>query len=163
MMTIARELKRSVFTIQIVVLMLICPIFVSSGVENASVHDEAPFFQMPISNNVQNDILILCDENRLSGNLVLAIFYIEGIHPETTAEIKTEIAKLVYLRDYWALQGIPDEVVFDLMLLSRQRGIEGCISYMESTNAYDLEDYVKKVTEYKYYLDQRFEVQVKEI
>lgn len=152
----ARGLKRFTYTfkITIIILLLISSLPIPTAAETYPIVYEVPIYQIPVIENTQRDIWKLCEENRLSYELILAIFYTEGIHTVQMDVIKTEVEKLVYLRDYWATQGIPDEIVFDLMLLSRQRGIEGCLSYMKENDSYDLDDYVQKVTNYKYYLEQ---------
>src|SRR5665647_272625 len=66
----------------------------------------------------------LCEKNHLSYELVLSIYQIEGDNNTQIDNIKAKIGKLAYYRDYWAEQGYRDEIVFDLMLLSEQRGIE---------------------------------------
>lgn len=96
----------------------------------------------------------------MSYELVLAIFQVEGKNNPQIDYIKTEIQKLAYLRDYWAGLGFSDELVFELVLLSRQRGIKGCETILEDSeycdlgNYVQLDNYVQKVTEYKYYLEQ---------
>ncbi|KJS84279.1 MAG: hypothetical protein JM58_11305 [Peptococcaceae bacterium BICA1-8] len=104
--------------------------------------------------NTQLDIWKICEENDLSYELGLSVFQIEGVNDFQTGNIRAEIEKLAYLRDYWSEQGFPDEIVFDLMLLSKQRGIDGCENLMKDTDAYHLDNYVQKVTEYKFYLEQ---------
>jgi hypothetical protein len=47
------------------------------------------------------------------------------------------------------MQGYSDENVFNLTLLSRQRGIEGCKIYIKDNDNYEKDIYVQKVTEYK--------------
>lgn len=141
------------FTNTIIILMLICSFSISTVAENAAIAYEAPIHQIPVSESAQRDIWNLCEENSLSYELVLAIFHTEGINYEQLDVIKTEVNKIVNLRDYWAKQGFPDERVFELMLLSRQRGIEGCLSYLKDNESYSLDNYVQKVTDYKYYLE----------
>ncbi len=153
-MLIARGLILYTFIIPIVVLILICSLAVQNAEEISSIDYEIPIYKIPISENTQRDIWQLCEENHLSYELVLAIFQLEGVNKIQIDHIKTEIGKLVYLRDYWTEQGFHDEIIFDLMLLSKQRGIEGCIIYMKDNDSYDLDSYVQKVTEYKYQLEQ---------
>lgn len=153
-MFIARGLIRYTFLIAIVVITLICSLGVKKAEGSTSIDYEVPIYNISISENTQRDIQKLCEKNHLSYELVLAIYQTEGVSNIQIDEVKADIEELVYIRDYWALQGFPDEVVFDLMLLSRQRGIEGCILYMQETDNYYLDSYVQKVTEYKYYLEQ---------
>lgn len=141
------------FTNTIIILMLICSFSISTVAEKAPIAYETPIHQIPVSESTQRDIWNLCEENSLSYELVLAIFHTEGINYEQLDVIKTEMKKIVYLRDYWAKQGFPDERVFELMLLSRQRGIEGCLNYLKDNESYSLDNYVQKVTDHKYYLE----------
>jgi hypothetical protein len=90
--------------------------------------------------------------------LVLAIYQVEGIIDMQIENIKEEIDQLTHIRDYWAAQGIPDEIVFDLTLLSRQMGIEGCEAFIKENESYHLDAYVEKVAQYKYNLEQNLEL-----
>jgi hypothetical protein len=133
---------------------MICS-FATQKVEGISSIDyEVPIYKISISENAQRNIWKLCEENHLSYELVLAIYQVEGINNTQIDNIKADIEGLAYIRDYWTEQGFPDETVFYLLLLSRQRGIEGCKIFMKDNNSYDLDDFVQKVTEYKYYLEQ---------
>lgn len=58
---------------------------------------------------------------------------------------------LAKLRDTW--QGYSDEEVFSLMLISYNRGIQGCKKYVEKYGTEN--DYVTKVYEYKIMLEQQ--------
>ena len=120
----------------------------------ASNGDEAPIYKISISENTQRHIWELCEKNQLSYELVLAIYQIEGNNNTQIDSIIAKVGKLAYYRDYWAEQGYRDEMVFDLMLLSEQRGIEGCRIFMKDSDSYELDNYVQRVTEYKYYLEQ---------
>lgn len=115
---------------------------------------EATIYHINISKDTQHVIWEICQSNLFSYELVLAIYQIEGNKNTQFTSIKSDIEKLVYYRDYWTEQGFPDEIVFSLLLLSRQRGIEGCIVFMKANDAIELDDYVQKVTKYKYYLEQ---------
>ncbi|MHB1650847.1 MAG: hypothetical protein ACYCVD_00025 [Desulfitobacteriaceae bacterium] len=153
-MLITRGWIRYTLLIPIVILILISFLAVQKAEGISSIYYEAPIYKIPISENTQRDIWKLCEENHLSYELVLAIYQIDGINNTQIDNIKAEIGKLAYIRDYWTEQGYPDEIVFDLLLLSHQRGIEGCINFMKDSDAYDLDHYVQKVTEYKYSLEQ---------
>lgn len=153
-MLIARGRIRYTFLIPIAILMLICSLTVHKTAGSSFNGYEVPIYKMITSENNQRDIWKLCEENHLSYELVLAVFYIDGVDTTQIDNIKAEIEKLANHRDYWTGQGFPDEDVFDLMLLSRDRGIEGCKIFMNDSDSYHLDDYVQKVTEYKYYLEQ---------
>lgn len=154
-MHIERGWKLYTFLIPTMILILIFFLTVQKTEGISSSVYEAPIYKMSFSENIQRDIWELCEKNHLSYELVLAIFHIEGDNNTQIEHIKVEIEKLVYLRDHWAKQGYSDEFVFDLMLLSRQRGIEGCIKFIKDNGANYSDNYVQRVTEYKYYLEQR--------
>ena len=84
-----------------------------TSAEEISTNDyEVPIYQIPITENTQRDILKLCEQNHLSYELVLSIYQIDGITDTQIDSIKEEIEKLADIRNYWAGQGYPDEVVF---------------------------------------------------
>lgn len=113
-----------------------------------------PTYISPIPQSAQDNIQTLCVENELSYELVLAIFQVDGISDFRIANIKAEIASLVLIRNYWIDQDFSNEGVFVLMLLSRQRGIEGCILFMNNNDSADHDSYVQEVAQYKYALEQ---------
>lgn len=152
-MLIARKLIHYILFAQIVVLMLVCSSTVLKAVGVSSCDYEIPLYKIHISENTQRDIWELYENNHLSYELVLAIFLTEGKNDIQIDSIKAEIEELAYFRDYWTEQGYPDEYVFDLLLLSRQRGIEGCIMFMKNTDPDERDEYVEKVTECKYFLE----------
>lgn len=138
---------------------MICPLVISTAAESTSLDYEAqvnkvPIYEVPFSENIQHEIGNLCENNHLSYELVLAIYQVEGYSSTQIEDINAKIEKLASYRDYWAEQGYPDEIVFNLMLLSERRGIEGCTAFMQNNDSYEQDDYVQKVTEYKYYLEQ---------
>lgn len=131
---------------------IITPVVVSS-METSSADSEVPIYEIAMSEDTQRDIWILCEANNVSYELVLTIYQIEDINNYQMDNMRAQIEKLVYYRDYWTELGYPDEIVFDLVLLSHQRGIEGCIIYMKDNDTYDTDSYVQSVTEYKYNLE----------
>ena len=153
-MLIARGWICYIFLITIVILILICPLAVQKTEGTSSNGEEAPIYKVSISENTQRDIWRLCEKYALSYELVLAIYQIEGDNNTRIDNIEAKIGKLAYYRNYWDEQGYSDEIVFDLMLLSEQRGIEGCKIFMKDSDYYDLDNFVQSVTEYKYYLEQ---------
>jgi hypothetical protein len=116
---------------------------------------EIPIYDIPISEVTQREIWKLSEREHFSYELILAIYQAEGIASKPIDEIQADIRKLVDYRDYWTERGFPDEVVFDLVLLSQKRGIEGCITFMEQNNSFNLDSYIQKVTNFKYYLEER--------
>ncbi|MCM1567694.1 hypothetical protein [Dehalobacter sp. 4CP] len=149
---LVKYLLLSLITLVILIL-IICPLVVPKAAESSAIGYEVPVYNIPIPENTQRDIWKLCEKNKLSYELVLAVFQIEGDNNMQIDSIKAVIEKLAYYRDYWTEQGFPDEIVFNLMLLSKQRGIEGCKVFMENSDTYESDNYVQKVTEYKYYLE----------
>lgn len=148
-----KELIRYMLLIPILFLLAFSPaVQTAEGI--SSTDYEIPVYNILMSESTQRYIGKLCEENRLSYELVLAIYQIEGTKDTKIDGITAEIEKLVYFRNYWTEQGFPDEIVFDLMLLSRQRGIEGCRIFMKNNDSYYLDNYVQKVTKYKYYIEQ---------
>ena len=151
------NLKRLIWytvLVAIIILILICTLAFQKADNNSSIGYEVPIYMIPISENTQRDIWKQCEKNHLSYELVLAIYQIEGDSVFQSNNIKAEIENLVYFRNYWSKQGFPDEVVYNLMLLSRSRGIEGCRTFMKDSESYDLDNYVQEVTKYKFYLEQ---------
>lgn len=116
--------------------------------------EEITIYKISIPENTQREIWKLSQENGLAYELVLAIYKVDSDKNVQMGSVEAEIEELVYLRDYWDKQNYSDEIVFDLMLISRQRGIEGSIVFMKDNEYYELDDYVQKVAEYKYYLNQ---------
>jgi len=122
-MLIARGRVRYTHIIPIAILILICSLTVQKSTVISSSGYEAPIYLIPISENIQRDMRELCERNNLSYELVLAVFHVDGVDTTQIDNIKLEIEKLAYLRNYWAELGFSDEDVFDLMLLSRDIGI----------------------------------------
>lgn len=120
---------------------------------------EVPIYKIPVPVSAQLDIWTLSEENNLSYELVLAIFQIENVTDYQIDNIKVKIESFAFYRDYWSDQQCPDEIVLDLMLLSIQRGISGCVIFVKSNDSGETDDYVQRVTEYKYYLEQSSEGQ----
>ena len=173
-MLIKRGLGWRLYLIPIIVALLFFTVAVKKSADSSSMRIEAsvgsttpvyssgiisdsfktPIYEISIPESTQRDIWKLCEENHFSYELALAVFQVEGTINTEISSITAEIEKLVYFRNYWTEQGYPDEVVFDLVLLSRQRGLEGCAIFMKDNDSYHLDSYVQQVTEYKYYLEQ---------
>jgi len=151
-----RFIKNAVLIIQIFILILICPSPVQTSAEVDYVNSadyEVPIYKIPIPENTQREIWKLCEKNNLSYELVLAIFQIDDDYV-LIDDVNVAIKELVYYRDYWTEQGYSDEMVFNLMLLSKQKGVEGSKIFLSNGGSSDNDYYVQKVTAYKYYLDQ---------
>jgi len=95
-----------------------------------------------------------CYKNDLSYEFVLTIYQVEDIDNILIEDIPAEIQGITDIRNYWAEQGIPDEMVFDLTLLSRENGIESCKAFIKDNDNYDLDNYVKEVAECKVNIEQ---------
>lgn len=115
---------------------------------------EVPIDLFPIPKDTQREIWKLSQEKHLAYELVLAILQTDVRYQTRMDEVKAVIEELASYRNYWSEQDYSDEMVFDLLILSAQRGIEGSESFIAKNNAYEQDDYVRKVTAYKYYLDQ---------
>ncbi len=140
--------------VPIIILIVIFSLVVNDAEAIVSDENERPIYEMPISESTQHYIWKLCEGNEFPYELILSIYEVEGFDNIKHGNIKSDIETLVYYRGYWAKQGYPDEFVFDLILISRLRGIEGCRTFMKHTESYDLNDYVQAVAEYKSHLEQ---------
>ena len=126
--------------------------------EPLPVDHDGPIYEIPVSESTQHDVWKLCEENEFPYELILSIYEVEGFDNIKHDKIKADIEKLVFYRTYWAKQGYPDEFVFDLILISRLRGVAGCVIYMQNTESYDLNAYVQAVSDYKSFLEQSLDV-----
>jgi len=158
-MHIQRGLTQYKILVPIVILMVIFSLAINDAeaivlAPNEGPIYEMPIYEMPISESTQHYIWDLCEEKEFPYELILSIYEVEGFGSIKLGNIKSDIETLVYYRGYWAKQGYPDEFVFNLILISRLRGIEGCRIFMKHTESYDLNDYVQAVVEYKFYLEQ---------
>ena len=140
--------------IPILILITIFSLSVNNAEAIVPADNEGPIYEIPISESTQHDIWELCEENEFPYELMLSIYEVEGLDNIKHDDIKADLKNLVYYRDYWGKQGYPDEYVFDLILISRLRGIEGGLTYMKYKESYDLYNYVQAVAEYKSYLEQ---------
>lgn len=113
-----------------------------------------PTYNVPIPGSAQAVIRALAEENNFSYELVLAIFTIDALEDFTTARIIEEIESLLLIRNYWEEEGYSNETVYFLILLSRQRGIQGCRLFMATNESPDEDQYVQNVTQLKYLLEQ---------
>ena len=121
----------------------------SSSVKAGPIHNVAT------AEDSKQTIRKLCDEQDFSYELLLSIYHADGINSNRAiAEVEKDLSELTYLRDCWASEGYADEDVFDLMIISRGMSIEGCKEYIKANPDYRNNEYLKRVTEYKYYLEQ---------
>lgn len=147
-------LTRYKFLIPTIILIAICSLPVNQAEAIIPVNNEGPIYDISISESTQHDIWELCEGNKFPYELMLSIYEVEGLDNIKHDDIKADLENLVYYRDYWGKQGYPDEYVFELILISRIRGIEGGLTYMKYNESYDLYDYVQAVAGYKSYLEQ---------
>ena len=157
-MYITRRLIQYKFLIPIIILIVVFFLIVADAEAIVSAPNERPIYEMPISESTQHYIWKLCEGNEFSYELILSIYEVEGFGNLKLGNIKSDIETLVYYRGYWAKRGYPDEFVFDLILIARLRGIEGCWTFMKHTESYELNDYVQAVAEYKFYLEQSHDI-----
>lgn len=157
-MYIPRGLIQYKLLIPIIILMVVFSLVVNDAEAIVSAPNERPIYEIPISESTLHYIWKLCEGNEFPYELILSIYEVEGFGNIRHGNIKSDIETLVYYRDYWAKQGYPDEFVFDLILISRLRGIEGCRTFMKHTESYDLNEYVQAVAEYKFHLEQNLMV-----
>ena len=157
-MLINKKFIKATFIVGIIVLIFISPIFsntLSSIFSNSEI--ASPIYNVAIAADTQQNIWKLCEEKDFSYELLLSIYHVDGIKNRAIQEIEKDVVELTYLRDYWAGKGYSDEDVFDLMIISRDMSIEGCKEYVKENPDYKDNEYLKKVTEYKYYLEQSLE------
>ena len=158
-MLIKKKFKKSTFIVIIVILIFISPVFSNklSYMFSSSV-SASPIYNAATAEDTKQNIRKLCEEQNFSYELLLSIYYADGINPNRVIqEVEKDISELTYLRDYWASEGYADEDVFDLMIISRDMSIEGCKDYVEANPDYKNNDYLKRVAEYKYYLEQKYQ------
>ena len=143
------------FIVVIVTLIFISPILSNkvSAIFSSSEGSGSSYI-VATSAVTQQNIRKLCEEQDFSYELLLSIYHADGINNTVIREVEKDIEELTYLRDYWADQGYADEDVFDLMIISRDMGIEGCKDYVKGNPKYNDNEYLKRVTEYKYYIEQ---------
>jgi len=153
-MYISGRLIQYKLLVPIIILIVMFSLVVNDAEAIASDENERPFYQIPISESTQHYIWKLCDANEFPYELILSIYEVEGFGNIKHGSIQSDIETLVYYRGYWAKQGYPDEFVFDLILIARLRGIEGCRTFMEHTESYDLNDYIQAIADYKSQLEQ---------
>lgn len=153
-MYIQRGLIQYKLLVPMIMLMVIFSLAANNSEAIVSGGNERPNYVMPISESTQHYIWKICEVNEFPYELILSIYEVEGFGNIKHGNIKSDIETLVYYRGYWAKQGYPDEFVFDLILISRLRGIEGCRTFIKNTESYDLADYVQAVANYKSYLEQ---------
>jgi membrane-bound lytic murein transglycosylase MltF len=116
----------------------------------AVMHTESRFDPNADSGNSKG----ICQISRGTGDWVSEQAGIRDFDPYNPKHnIAVGIWYLDYLRSYWWEQGCLDQDVFSLMLISYNRGIQGCKNYVEKHGLNN--DYVTKVYEYKTKLEQQ--------
>jgi len=155
---IKKKFTKYTFIVGIIILIFISPIFSNTLSSLFSNSDSAsPIYNVAIAADIQQNIWKLCEEKDFSYELLLSIYHVDGINDRAIQEVEKDIAELTYLRDYWTGKGYADEDVFNLVILSRDMGIEGCKDYVKENPNYKDNEYLKSVTEYKYYIEQSLE------
>ncbi|HZK71228.1 MAG TPA: hypothetical protein VFD03_06880 [Clostridia bacterium] len=154
-MLIKRKFTKATLIVVIIALIFISPIFSNTlGSIFSNSINASPIYYVATAEDTQQNIRKLCEEQDFSYELLLSIYHADGINNRAIQEVEKDMAELTYLRDYWAGKGYGDEDVFDLMIISRDMSIEGCKDYVKENPNYKDNEYLKRVTEYKYYLEQ---------
>ena len=149
-----KKVKLCAILIAGIIIIPICIFAALNSDDNSSEESEIHIYNISISESNQRDIWKYSEKNELSYELVLAIYQSEIENVSSINNIYEEIEELAYFRDYWTELGFSDEIVYSLILISKERGIIGCSDFMKNNDSYDLNNYVQKVTEYKFYLEQ---------
>src|SRR5665647_1245473 len=154
-MLIKKKFTKITFIVGIIIFIFISPIFSNTLSSMFSNSDSVgPIYNVAIAADTQQNIWKFCEGKDFSYELLLSIYHVDGINNRTIQEVEKDIVELTYLRDYWAGKGYADEDVFDFMIISRDMSIEGCKDYVKANSDYKDNEYLKRVTEYKYYLEQ---------
>lgn len=137
----------------IVAVIIIGLLYLSMGKTTGTVvlaSDPVPIYQIPIDDSMQAYIWELSQEHDLSFELMLSIYMTE--HETTLGReiVKSDIIELANHRNVWTQKGYPDEIAYDMLLDFRWNATK-------EENGFLNEEYTKTVTEYKSYLEQRFE------
>lgn len=113
------------------------------------IHTESRFIETADSGSSRGIMQI----SRGTGDWVSEEVGIRDFDPyDPKQNITVGIYYLAYLRDYWTEQGYSDEDAFPRMLISYNRGVQGCKKYIEK---YGIDNsYVDKVYELKIELEQ---------
>ena len=149
-----KRVKLYVILIVCIIIIPICIFAALKSADNSSEESEIHIYNISISESNQRDIWKYSEKNKLSYELILAIYQTESENDYLFNNFNEEIEELAYFRDYWTELGFSDEIVYSLILISKERGIIGCSDFMKNNDSYDLNNYVQKVTEYKFHLEQ---------
>jgi hypothetical protein len=147
-------MKNIVLIVPVFILLMIFPDPVKTAVGFPFADHEAQAIKISVQDHLHDNLRELSEKNKLAYTLVLAVYQIDTEHKVPVGDIEKMIKELADYRDYWSAQGYSDEMVFDLILLSRQRGIDGCNRLIESRDSLENDRYVQEVTMLKYELDQ---------
>lgn len=112
--------------------------------------DSSPIYEIPIEDSMQTYIGELCQEHDVSYELMLSIYVTENATTFVRETVKGDIIELANRRNFWKQKGYPDEIVYDMLLDFRW-------NTTKAENRFLVEDYAATVTEYKSYLEQRFD------
>lgn len=142
----------------LILIMILIIAFTAQKVESYSFDssDVHPYYNaIPI--NTQSNIRLLSADKNLSYELVISIFYVENITDYEFDKIKSRIETYALYRDYWVDQKYPDEMVFELMLLSIHKENDSSSGFITDDESAETDDYLQKVLEYKCYLEQNLD------
>lgn len=137
----------------IVAVVIIGLLYLSIGNTTGTValaSDPVPIYQIPIDDSMQAYIWELCQEHDVSFELLLSIYMTEDRTTLERETVKSDIIELANRRNVWTQMGYPDEIAYDMLLDFRW-------NTTKEENGFLIEDYTKIVTEYKSYLEQRFD------
>jgi hypothetical protein len=112
--------------------------------------DSSPIYEIPIEDSMQAYIWELCQEHDVSYELMLSIYVTENATTLVRERVKGDIIELANHRNVWKQKGYPDEIAYDMLLEFRWNATK-------AENGFLVEDYAATVTEYKSYLEQRFD------
>lgn len=137
----------------IVAVIIIGLLYLSVGNTTGTValaSDPVPIYQIPIDDSMQAYIWEMCQEHDVSFELLLSIYMTEDATTLVREIVKSDIIEIANRRNVWTQKGYPDEIAYDMLLDFRWNATK-------EENGFLVEDYTKTVTEYKSYLEQRFD------
>jgi hypothetical protein len=116
--------------------------------------EQTPTYDIRIPRSAQEAIWSYSVERGVSYELVLSVFLVDGRSDFSIESMYQEIDTLIFIRDYWVAEGHSNEAIYFLILLSHNRGIDGCYLFMDANESAEEDPYVQQVTQMKYLLEQ---------